>query len=291
MSGLSLGSISSSGLAAQHQVQRTYSRLSDTLTQLSTGSRINSAKDDPAGLIAQELLKSDIAGTNAAVKNSQLANSMLKVAESGMRQINSLLTEAKALAVESANTGAMSPEMIAANQMQMDTLMESVNRISSMTNWLGTPLLDGHFSSENGGATFQLGPDVVDSQQLNVPLESTRTTNVGNTSGTLADLISGGAATLAANPGLADSIINSAVLQIASQRGQIGTVQKYALDTNVSVLQDTLVQLHGALSLISDTDFAVAASNLTRDQILLQSGLKTLGITNQQPKYAASLLS
>ncbi|MCL2743214.1 MAG: hypothetical protein FWE67_05115 [Planctomycetaceae bacterium] len=290
MSGLTLGSVSSSGLAAQHQVQQTYSRLADTMTQLATGKRINSAKDDPAGLIAQELLNAEIAGTNAAIKNSRLANAMLNVAESGMRQISALMTEAKALTVASANTGAMSPEMIAANQMQVDMLVESVNRISSMTNWLGTPLLDGHFSSANGGATFQIGPDVVESQQLNVPLESTRTANVGNNVGTLSDLVSGGIASLRTNPALADSILNAAISQIAVQRGQIGTIQKYALDTNINVLQDTLVQLYGTLSLISDADFAEAASNLARDQILLQSGLKTLGITNQQSRYATSLL-
>lgn len=286
---LSINSLANS-LAATHQVQRTQASLTDTLTQLSTGSRINSAKDDPAGLIAQELLRSEIAGSNAAIKNTQRANLVLNVAESGMRQISNLLTEAKGLAVEAANTGAMTPEMVQANQLQMDMLMESVDRISGMTTWMGKPLLDGSLSSSEGGALFQLGPNVVSSQQTTVSIEGTRTTQVGGQSGTLSELKSGGAAALASNAALADGILNSAISQIATQRGAIGAVQKYTLDSNLNVLQDSVVQLTGALSLISDTDYAEATSRLTREQILLQTGISALKLTNSYPEYAASLL-
>ncbi len=298
MSGLSINSVSQS-LAAAHQVQRINESLAGTMTQLSTGSRINSAKDDPAGLIAQELLKAEITASNAAIKSSRLANAMLNVAESGMSQISSLLMEAKGLAVESANTGAMSPEMIEANQMQMNAILDSIDRFSGSTNWMGKNLLDGSMSAASGGATLQLGPDVVASQQINVGIESTRTGSiggsvgggaVGNPSGSLADLRSGGAAALASNPALADSILNSAISQIATRRGEIGTVQKYTLEPNIGALQDSVVQLTGALSLISDTDMAEASANLARDQILLQAGMATLGVTNRNRGYAASLL-
>lgn len=284
MSGLRINSVSDN-LAAMFQVQRTSSRLAETLTQLSTGSRINSAKDDPAGLIAQELLRSEITATNAAMKNTRMADSMLAVADSGMRQISNLLIEAKGLAVEAANTGAMSSEMIAANQLQIDEILNSIDRVSGMVRWMDQPLLDGSLSSENGGATFQLGPDVVSSQQVQVPIEATTTSRLG-----LLDLKSGGSAALATNPGLADGILNSAIEQVAVQRGALGAVQKYTLESNLDVLQQSLVQLTAAVSLISDTDFAEASSNLVRDQILLQAGIQTLGIVNQLPRYAASLL-
>jgi flagellin len=289
MAGFSVNSVSNS-LAASHQVQRTQASLANTLTQLATGSRINSAKDDPAGLIAQELLRSEITASNAAVKNTVLANSMLNVAESGMHQISNLLIEAKGLAVEAANTGAMTPQMIEANQVQLNAILDSIDRFSSMTNWLGKPLLDGSVSSENGGALFQLGPDVVSSQQVTVPIESTRTSRVGSGSNLLMELRSGGAASLATNPALADKILSGAISQIATQRGTIGAEQKYTLDVNINALQDSLVQLTAAKSLISDTDFAVATSNAVRDQILLQAGIQSLGLINQSPNYAASLL-
>ena len=289
MSALSVNSISGSQAAA-YQVQRTAASLANTMTQLSTGLRINSGKDDPAGLIASELLRSDITASNAAVKNTVMANSMLNIAESGMRQISGLLTDAKALAVEAANTGVMTPAMIQANQMQMNAILDSVDRISGMTNWLGKPLLDGSMSGKNGGALIQLGPDVVSSQQVTVPIEGTKTHQVGGTTGTLMDLRSGGAASLAANPGLADQILQSAISQISMQRGEIGATQKYTLDPNITALQDSIVALTGARSIITDADYALAASNLMRDQILLQAGVQALGITNHNRSYLPSLL-
>jgi flagellin len=289
MSVLSINSISNS-LQAVHQVQQTQSALVDTLTQLSTGSRINSAKDDPAGLIAQELLRAEVVASNAAAKNTRMAAAMLKVAESGLSEINNLLTDAKGLAVEAANSGAMSPEMIAANQTQVNQILNSVNRIAGTTNWLGKPLLDGSLSAENGGATFQLGTQVVPSQQVTETIESVLTSNVGNNNGKLYELASGGKAELAANPALASNIIDSAILQIATKRGELGTTQKYTLDSNIGALENSIVQLTGALSQIGDTDFAVAASELARNQILLGTGIKALGIINQNPQYAASLI-
>ncbi len=289
MSGLTIASNANS-LAAQFQLQRTQKSIANTLTQMSTGYRINSAKDDPAGLIGSTLMRAEITATNAAIKNTERANLMLNVAESGMRQISNLLNDAKGLAVEAANTGAMSAEQIQANQIQMNEILNSIDRFSGMTNWLGKPLLDGSLSAANGGATFQLGQDVVSSQQVNVPIESTRTTSVGNTSGTLNDLRSGGSAALASNPGLADNILSSAISQIATQRGSIGATQKYTLDTNIDFLQDYLVQITAAEGSISNTDYALAASNLMRDQILFQAGKSALGIINQNASYAASLL-
>ena len=289
MSGLSVNSISGS-LAAAYQVQRTAASLANTMTQLSTGSRINSGKDDPAGLIASELLRSEIAASNAAVKNTVMANSMLNIAESGMRQISNLLIDAKALAVEAANSGVMTPAMIEANQMQMNEILNSIDRISGMTNWLGKPLLDGSLSSTNGGALFQLGTDVVSNQQVTVGIEGTRTSQIGNAAGTLMDLRSGGIASLATNPALADRLLSSAMSQVAIQRGEIGATQKYTLDPNLSALQDSIVQLTAAKSMIADTDFALATSNMVRDQILLQAGVQALGIINQNRNYAALLL-
>ena len=285
---MSVNSISAS-LAATHQIQRTHASLANTMTQLATGSRINSGRDDPAGLIAQELFRSEIVASNAAAKNTVMANSMLNIAESGMRQINSLLIEAKGLAVEAANTGVMTPAMIAANQMQMDAILGSIDRFARTTNWLGKPLLDGSMSGENGGALFQLGPHVVSNQQVTVPIGGTQTHQVGGATGTLFDLRSGGAASLATNPGLADQILNAAISQISTQRGEIGATQKYTLDANLNALQDSLVQLTAAKSVIGDTDFALAVSNMVRDQILLDTGFRALGIINQNRSNVASL--
>jgi len=104
------------------------------------------------------------------------------------------------------------------------------------------------------------------------------------------DLRSGGAASLAANPALADTILSAAISQISMQRGEIGATQKYTLEPNIMALQDSIVQLTAANSVIADADYAVAVSNMARDQIFLQAGMQALGLINQNRGYAAALL-
>ncbi|GHT40501.1 hypothetical protein FACS189443_0940 [Planctomycetales bacterium] len=138
-------------LIAQHQITRTVGDLSNILTRLSTGLRINSGKDDPAGLIASELMKSDITATTKAISNAQRANSMIAIADSAMGQVSNLLNDIRALVNEAANTGAMSAEQIAANQMQVDASLDSIDRIAKTTNYQGRLLLDGSMDFSTAG--------------------------------------------------------------------------------------------------------------------------------------------
>ena len=130
-------------LGAQVQLQRNMATLGEILTRLTTGLRINSGKDDPAGLIASELLKSDITGTNMAIRNTQRANGMISVADSALGQVSNLLNDIKGLVVEASNSGAMSFEQIMANQLQVDAAIESIDRIARTTTYAGLRLLDG----------------------------------------------------------------------------------------------------------------------------------------------------
>lgn len=168
MSGLTINADSSS-LTALHLMSRAAGRLNNTLTQLQTGYQLNSGRDNPSGLIASELMRSDISATNQAIQNTQRADSVLNIADAGMRQISSLLNDARVLAVEAANTGGMSPAQIEANQMQMNGILNSVNRISQTTKYLDKPLLTG------ANAVFQLGPDVVGGQQLSMSYPNANT--------------------------------------------------------------------------------------------------------------------
>ncbi|MDR0869871.1 MAG: hypothetical protein LBN39_03680 [Planctomycetaceae bacterium] len=142
MTGLYVASNPTS-LGAQFNLTRTMGELGDVLTRLSTGLRINSGKDDPAGLIASELLKSDITGTTKAITNTQRANSLIATADSSLGQVSSLLNDIKGLVVEAANTGAMSDAQIAANQLQIDASLESIDRIARTATYAGQKLLDG----------------------------------------------------------------------------------------------------------------------------------------------------
>jgi flagellin-like hook-associated protein FlgL len=133
-----------SSLNAQKTLARSNVQLQEALTRLSTGLRINSGKDDPAGLIASEVLRSDIISVQRAVTNSQRANQMIATADSALGQVSSLLNDIRGLVSEAANYGAMSKDQIAANQLQIDSSLEAIDRIANITQFQGRRLLDGN---------------------------------------------------------------------------------------------------------------------------------------------------
>ena len=132
-----------SSLNAQKTLARSNAQLQESLTRLSTGLRINSGKDDPAGLIASEMLRSDITSTERAITNSERANQMIATADSALGQVSSLLNDIRGLVSEAANTGAICAEQIAANQLQVDSSLEAIDRIAQVTQFQGKRLLDG----------------------------------------------------------------------------------------------------------------------------------------------------
>ena len=113
--------------------------------------RINSGADDPAGLIASEGLRSEIAGINQAVDNSQRASNVISTAEGALNEVASLLLNIKSLVVQAANTGALSPDEISANQLQVDSAIESITRISDTTTFSGLKLINGSLDYVTSG--------------------------------------------------------------------------------------------------------------------------------------------
>jgi flagellin-like hook-associated protein FlgL len=157
--------------------------------------------------------------------------------------------------------------------------------------WAGTTQgYESHFTINGGGATFQVGPDVVSRQQITMGIRSINTVQLGGPTGVLAQLRSGMDADLYTDTNKAFRIVEESLLAITSIRGRLGTMQKATLETNITVLNDTLVAITEAESQIRDTDFAEETSNLTRAQILVQANMNTLGIANQIPNYMLSLL-
>lgn len=142
-------------LVAQNRLQSSNRDLQTSLTRLSTGLRINSGSDDPAGLIASEALRSEITGLNKAVSNTRRASQIISTADSALGQVSSLLNDIRGLVVEAANTGALSEDEISANQLQIDSSLQAINRIAQTTTFQGRKLLDGglDFLTE-AGANF-----------------------------------------------------------------------------------------------------------------------------------------
>lgn len=142
-----------SALIAQQGLAQSQSSLQTSLQRLSTGLRINSGADDPAGLIASEGLKSEIAGINSAVSNSTEATNVISTADGALGEVSSLLQTIKGLVVASANTGALSPSELAANQLQVDSAIQTISRISNTTSFDGINLLDGSLDYVTSGVS------------------------------------------------------------------------------------------------------------------------------------------
>ncbi|HSZ56280.1 MAG TPA: flagellin [Tepidisphaeraceae bacterium] len=138
-------------LYAQQGLAQSQQSLNTTLQRLSTGLRINSGADDPAGLIASQQLKAEMTGISQAVSNSQRANNVIATAEGALNEVSSLLQSVKGLVVQAANTGAMSADEIAANQLQLDSAVQSITRISETTTFAGLHLIDGSLSYLTSG--------------------------------------------------------------------------------------------------------------------------------------------
>ena len=118
-------------------------RLNLSLERLSTGYRINSGKDNPAGLIASEVMRSEKVAIQSAIDNSQAADKIVAVAEGSLNEVNSLLLELEALVDQSANSAALGTDEIRANQLQVDSILDAMDRIANNTSFKGKKLLDG----------------------------------------------------------------------------------------------------------------------------------------------------
>ncbi|MBX7074396.1 MAG: flagellin [Pirellulales bacterium] len=173
-----------SSLIAQKNLARSNDQLQEALTRLSTGLRINTGKDDPAGLIASEVLRSDITSTQKAITNNERANQIISTADSALGQVSSLLNDIRGLVSEAANTGALSAEQIAANQLQVDSSLDSIDRIARVTSFQGRRLLDGSldFITTSPG-TIETTAAALFGTTANANAATTVTANVGGTTG------------------------------------------------------------------------------------------------------------
>ena len=243
-------------------------RRDQALHQLSTGLRINRAADDPAGLIASEQLGSTLAALDAETSANERASMQANTADGALGQVSDLLTHAKSLVVANANAGGLSPDEKSANQMEIDSILSAVDRISSSTSFGGRKLLDGTAMLSASGQSLAI--------------ESSAAANLGKTDAagttyTLADLKSGGAlSTQGGASATASDVIDKAINDVATQRGKIGAFDKDTLQTRINSVAVSREQMMSALSQIRDTDYALATAQQSQASLLQQSSLATL---------------
>src|SRR5438128_1727627 len=142
-----------SSLIAQRVLRKNNESLNTSLQRLSTGLKINTGADNPAGLIASENLRSEKAGITQAIDNAGRASNIIGTAEGGLGQVSSLLTQLQSLVSQSANSGGLSTEEVSANQLQVDSILNTINRISQATAFQGKKLLNGNYAYTTSGVT------------------------------------------------------------------------------------------------------------------------------------------
>ncbi|MCH7838653.1 MAG: flagellin, partial [Planctomycetes bacterium] len=138
-------------LIARRALNTNNTSLNQALLRLSTGLRINSGRDDPAGLIASETLRSSLRAINTAVQNAVRADTIVSVAEGGLQEISSLLLELENLVDQTANEAGVTPDEVSANQLQIDSILASINRLAEATAFGGKKLLNGNLDFTTSG--------------------------------------------------------------------------------------------------------------------------------------------
>jgi flagellin len=138
-------------LIGQRVLTRNQADLNRSLARLSTGIKINSGSDDPAGLIASENLRGEKVGTQSAIDNASRASNVIGTAEGGLNEVSALLTQLQGLVSQASNTGGLSQPEVAANQLQVDSILGTINRISGSTSFQGIQLLNGNYDYNTSG--------------------------------------------------------------------------------------------------------------------------------------------
>ena len=156
-------------LLAQRVLGQNQKGLQQSLERLSTGLRITRGKDDPAGLIASENLRSEMKSINAAIGNAERADQVVNIAEGGLQEVSSLLTELQGLITNTANSAGLSESEKEANQLQIDSILQTVDRVSSATNFQGIKLLNGNFDFQVGSVAAGVSDYKVNGEQLFFP--------------------------------------------------------------------------------------------------------------------------
>jgi len=272
-------------LIAQRNLGVTDAKMSKSLERLSSGLKINRAADNPAGLVISEQLRAQIAGLGQAIENSERGVTFAQVAEGSLVEVNSILTQLRTLALDSANSAVNDSNALAANQAEVTNALAAINRIASNTQY-GTKTLFG----QSTGFTFQIGANSGQTAVLTLGDVATSTLATGVTNSSSFSSLSDIAVTSAALATDSLALVDSAISQIATRRGTIGSFQKNTLETNISSLNVALENMTAAESTIRDADFAAEMAELTRTQILMQAGTAMLANANQAPGMVLSLL-
>ncbi len=270
-----------SALYSQNAMKINARAMSTAMEQLSTGSRVNSAKDDAAGLAIGQNMTSQIRGLNQAVRNANDGINMMQTAEGALTEQSNMLQRMRELAVQSSN-GTYSSAQRGYLDTEFAQLLEQMDNIATETTWNGMSLLDATsaegLSTTSGTFEFQVGQDA--DETISVVIGAMDIATLG---------VSGLSVSTASGASTAIDTIDTAIDSINDQRATIGAginQMTYAADN----LSNIAANVTASRSTIMDTDYASASTQLSKSQIIQQASTAMLAQANQQPQSVLALL-
>jgi flagellin len=262
-------------LNAQRNLSSSQSALSTSMQRLSSGLRVNSARDDSAGLAIAERMSAQVRGNTVGVRNANDAISLSQTAEGAIGKVGDMLQRMRELAVQSAN--ATNGTADRANlDAEFQQLGAEVTRTLTNTRFNGLNIT----GSDAGAQVFQVGAN-------NTDVVTVTTTDLSADADVVA--VTGGAITDAATASTAMANIDTALATVNTERAMYGAVQN-RFDAIISTLQVSVENESAARGRIMDADFATETANLSRSQILQQAGTAMVAQANQLPQMVLSLI-
>ena len=271
-------------LNAQRSLTASGAELKTAMERLSSGKKINSASDDAAGFAIAERMTAQIRGLNMAAKNANDCLSMLATIENATNDITGMLHRMRELAVQAINdtNGAQDRGYL---QLEVDALMEEINRVANQTQYNGQTVLDGSLAEAGGnpGGQIQVGTEA--GQSVGFSINSVDTDALALSTGGASDID----VSDATNASDSLALITSAIEQVAGDRAAYGALQN-RLEYTVSNLLNVAEFTTAARSRIADADFAAESARLSKAQVLQQSGTAMLAQANASSQLAITLI-
>ena len=262
-------------LTAQRALAKTSGSMATALQRLSSGLRVNSAKDDAAGLAISERLTAQVRGYNQAIRNAGDGISLAQTAEGGIEAITSSLQRMRELAVQAANYSNTDADRDAI-QAEVTQLLSEVDRVAGQTKLNGKALLNGDF---NLGGNFQVGAN------------ASEVIAVGGIADLDATALGINAIDVSTQAGATSALglLDTAITDVTTERAELGaSINRF--EQTINNLRVTVENITAARSRIQDADFASETASLTRLQILQQSGTAVLSQANAIPQGVLGLL-
>ncbi|WP_025821653.1 flagellin N-terminal helical domain-containing protein [Shewanella marina] len=261
-------------MKAQHNLNQSNSNLATSMERLSSGLRINSAKDDSAGLAISNRLNSQVNGLEVGMRNANDAISVAQIAEGAMAEQTNMLQRMRDLTIQSEN-GANSTADLESITKEIDALSKEITAIGDTTAFGDIKLLSGGYAS---GKNFQVGHQ--EGEDIKVTIAALNASSL---------TVSGLSVSTSAARSTSLAAIDAAIKTIDSQRADLGAVQN-RLDHNIANSSNTQANVADARSRIVDVDFAKETAAMTKNQVLQQTGSAMLSQANQLPQLALSLI-